>query len=113
MPYLQRASFQNNKITDTEGITHPLLEVLNLNSELSEHESERESYSSYWEIGKFQLRDDIDRESFSDNQISKASFDADALRKLSILEMRGNLLTSTAGLGLPKLQRLYLVTNTE
>eukprot|EP00794_Sanderia_malayensis_P015421 gene15421-16994_t len=30
MPYLQVASFANNKILDTEGINHPLLESLNL-----------------------------------------------------------------------------------
>ena len=32
MPYLQRASFQNNEITSVKGIFHPMLEVLNLNS---------------------------------------------------------------------------------
>jgi len=47
----------------------------------------------------------------NNNQITQASFDSEALRKLSILEMRGNNLTSTAGLGLPKLQRLYLAEN--
>ena len=41
--------------------------------------------------------------------ITKAEFEPDSLKKLSALEMRGNQLTSTAGLGLPKLQRLYLV----
>jgi len=30
LPYLQIASFANNKIMDTEGINHPLLEQLNL-----------------------------------------------------------------------------------
>ncbi|KAK3735046.1 hypothetical protein QZH41_001742 [Actinostola sp. cb2023] len=30
LPYLQIASFANNKIMDTEGISHPLLEHLNL-----------------------------------------------------------------------------------
>jgi hypothetical protein len=32
LPYLQHASFTNNKIKTTEGIFHPKLEVLNLNS---------------------------------------------------------------------------------
>lgn len=32
LPYLQHASFTNNKIKTTEGICHPKLEVLNLNS---------------------------------------------------------------------------------
>jgi len=31
LPYLQTASFANNKVMDTEGINHPLLESLNLN----------------------------------------------------------------------------------
>ena len=30
LPYLQIASFANNKVMDTEGINHPLLEQLNL-----------------------------------------------------------------------------------
>lgn len=30
LPYLQVASFANNRIESTEGIAHPLLEVLNL-----------------------------------------------------------------------------------
>lgn len=32
LPYLQTASFTNNKIKSTEGICHPKLEILNLNS---------------------------------------------------------------------------------
>lgn len=32
LPYLQHASFSNNKIKSTEGISHPKLEILNLNS---------------------------------------------------------------------------------
>ena len=32
MPYLQTASFANNRIMDTEGLNHPLLESLNLKS---------------------------------------------------------------------------------
>jgi len=32
LPYLQTANFATNKIVDTEGIEHPLLENLNLNS---------------------------------------------------------------------------------
>jgi len=47
----------------------------------------------------------------NNNMISEVQFDGDALRKLSVLEMRGNQLTSTVGLGLPKLQRLYLGEN--
>ena len=34
LPYLQQASFSNNKIKSTEGIAHPKLEILNLNSNL-------------------------------------------------------------------------------
>jgi Leucine-rich repeat (LRR) protein len=34
LPYLQHASFSNNKIKSTEGIAHPKLEILNLNSML-------------------------------------------------------------------------------
>lgn len=30
-PYLQVASFANNKISSTEGVNHPLLEQLSLN----------------------------------------------------------------------------------
>jgi Leucine-rich repeat (LRR) protein len=32
LPYLQHASFTNNRIKSCEGIAHPKLEVLNLNS---------------------------------------------------------------------------------
>ena len=32
LPYLQQASFSNNKIKTIEGIAHPKLEILNLNS---------------------------------------------------------------------------------
>jgi len=32
LPYLQSANFATNKLVDTEGIEHPLLETLNLNS---------------------------------------------------------------------------------
>ena len=32
LPYLQQASFSNNRIKNTDGICHPKLEVLNLNS---------------------------------------------------------------------------------
>jgi Leucine-rich repeat (LRR) protein len=32
LPYLQQASFSNNKIKNTDGIAHPKLELLNLNS---------------------------------------------------------------------------------
>jgi len=32
LPYLQIASFSNNRIKTTEGICHPKLEILNLNS---------------------------------------------------------------------------------
>ena len=32
LPYLQQASFSNNKIKTIEGINHPRLEILNLNS---------------------------------------------------------------------------------
>ena len=32
LPYLQHASFTNNRIRSTEGISHPKLEHLNLNS---------------------------------------------------------------------------------
>jgi len=34
LPYLQHASFTNNKIKTTEGICHPKLEVLNLNKNM-------------------------------------------------------------------------------
>jgi len=37
LPYLQKADFSQNKITDVEGINHPLLDTLNLNdNEISE-----------------------------------------------------------------------------
>ena len=32
MPFLQVATFNNNKITSTEGVNHPMLEHLSLNS---------------------------------------------------------------------------------
>ena len=32
MPFLQVATFNSNKITSTEGINHPMLEHLSLNS---------------------------------------------------------------------------------
>ena len=32
MPFLQVATFNNNKITSTEGINHPMLEHLSMNS---------------------------------------------------------------------------------
>jgi Leucine-rich repeat (LRR) protein len=35
LPYLQHASFSNNRIKSTEGIAHPKLEILNLNSSFS------------------------------------------------------------------------------
>ena len=35
MPFLQMASFNNNKITSTEGVNHPMLEHLSMNSKLT------------------------------------------------------------------------------
>ncbi|XP_028518337.1 leucine-rich repeat-containing protein 23, partial [Exaiptasia diaphana] len=42
LPYLQIASFANNKIMDTEGISHPLLEHLNLSC--------KHLYPKYWKV---------------------------------------------------------------
>jgi len=78
LPYLQHANFASNKITEMEGINHPLLELLNLNG----------------------------------NEISEINgLDPKKLAHLTTLELRGNRLTSTAGIYLPKLKKLYIGEN--
>ncbi|XP_033107656.1 leucine-rich repeat-containing protein 23-like [Anneissia japonica] len=77
LPYLQNASFTNNRITTMEGLNHPLLEVLNM----------------------------------SFNEISVISgLEPSKLGRLHTLELRGNKLTTTAGIYLPNLKNLFLVS---
>jgi hypothetical protein len=47
LPYLQHASFSNNKIKTTEGISHPKLEILNLNSNLNQFKSVKKNNFNY------------------------------------------------------------------
>jgi len=75
-PYLQVASFADNKISSTEGINHPLLEQLSLNNNVIP---------------------------------AVVGLDPTVLQRLHTLELRGNKLTTTAGLNLPNLKNLFLV----
>ncbi|NXA98289.1 LRC23 protein, partial [Melanocharis versteri] len=78
LPYLQVISFDRNRITDLEGITHPLLANLSL----------------------------------KENKIQTVlGLSQDQLLSLQVLELRGNKLKTTAGLGVSKLKRLYLAQN--
>ncbi|XP_057289753.1 leucine-rich repeat-containing protein 23-like [Hydractinia symbiolongicarpus] len=78
LPYLQHANFSDNKISDMEGIIHPLLEVLNLNG----------------------------------NEIAEVKgLDPPELSRLTTLELRSNKLTTTAGISLQSLKKIYLGQN--
>jgi len=99
MPYLQRASFQNNNITTTEGISHPLLEVLNLNNnQIAEAKFDIEVLRklSVLEIRGNQLTSTaglglpkLQRLYLGENMITKIC-DLDKCIALKILHLRGN-----------------------
>ena len=82
-----------------EGVNHPLLESLNLNSEWSVC------------IYCFCVRTYSNQcFAFSDNEITEISgLDPDKLCRLHTLELRGNQLESTAGINLPNLKNLFIV----
>ncbi|NWR41242.1 LRC23 protein, partial [Regulus satrapa] len=107
LPYLQVISFDHNHIMDLEGITHPLLANLSLKGDTG-HPS-----SFLWgpSLGKVGL-------TFfflwhSENKIQTVlGLSHDQLFSLQVLELRGNELKTTAGLGVSKLKKLYLAKNT-
>jgi len=103
MPYLQRASFQNNKITTTEGISHPLLEVLNLNNNLitkAEFDADSLKKLSALELRGNQLTTTaglglpkLQRLYLAENLITELA-DLDKCVSLKILHLRGNAETT-------------------
>lgn len=105
LPYLQVISFDRNLITDLEGIAHPLLTTLSLKGD-TDHLS-----SFLWGhcLGNVGL-------TFlfflwhSENKIqTMLGLSQDQLFSLQVLELRRNQITTTAGLGVSKLRKLYLV----
>ena len=158
LPYLQVASFNNNRIKTTEGINHPLLEQLCLNGKSWSIIVWRcynmefvEKYiistskvvlqiKTWVEIVAYVLMGkrvcvliavfllvfsrltgggrvvfspiNIDQpSSISVNEIHSISgLDPDKLTRLHTLELRGNKLKTTAGLYLPNLKNLFLVS---
>ncbi|KOX79879.1 Leucine-rich repeat-containing protein 23 [Melipona quadrifasciata] len=77
MPYLQILTLNKNKLASTLGISHKLLECLELNH----------------------------------NNIEEVTLNPYDLENLKILELRGNILTTTNGIFFPGLTRLYLAEN--
>ncbi|KAK9301307.1 hypothetical protein QLX08_006365 [Tetragonisca angustula] len=77
MPYLQILTLNENKLRSTLGISHKLLECLELNH----------------------------------NNIEEVTLSPYDLENLKILELRGNVLTTTNGIFFPRLTRLYLAAN--
>lgn len=78
LPYLQIVNFADNGIQSCEGISHPLLDTLNLNG----------------------------------NSIADLnSLNIARLNRLSTLELKSNKLTSTKGIHLPSLRKLFLGDN--
>jgi hypothetical protein len=104
LPYLQQASFSNNKIKTTEGIAHPKLETLNLNGKKSFSLSPSFSFVSNDHFVEFFL--------FLENNLSEIKgFDSDKLPNLQTLELRKNHLKSTRGITLPSLKSLFIAAN--
>ncbi|KAM8800718.1 LOW QUALITY PROTEIN: leucine-rich repeat-containing protein 23-like [Rhynchonycteris naso] len=83
LPYLQIASFAYNQITDTEGISHPHLGILNLKG---------------WVLRR-------------GNHICMVTGLYSQKLITHTLELRGNQLESTLGINLPKLKNLFLAQN--
>ena len=100
LPYLQQASFSNNKIKTTEGISHPKLETLNLNGN---------SLKCFFSNLLFALTGN-NFLTLTENSISEVKgFDGDKLPNLQTLELRKNHLKSTRGIRLPSLKSLFIV----
>ncbi|NXT13789.1 LRC23 protein, partial [Prunella fulvescens] len=107
LPYLQVISFDHNRIVDFEGITHPLLTNLSLKGDtgylccgdtLLERWDSLSCFFFLWH---------------SENQIETAlGLSQEQLFSLQVLELRGNKMQTTAGLGISKLKKLYLAKNT-
>ncbi|NWW36830.1 LRC23 protein, partial [Panurus biarmicus] len=107
LPYLQVISFDRNQIMDLEGITHPLLANLSLKGDTGHLSSFLWGHS----LGKVGLT--FFSLWHSENKIQSAlGLSHDQLFSLQVLELRGNEIKTTAGLGVSKLKKLYLAKNT-
>ncbi|RLV98970.1 hypothetical protein DV515_00010158 [Chloebia gouldiae] len=106
LPYLQVISFDRNRIMDFEGITHPLLANLSLKGDTV--------YLSCGDtLGKVGLTPCFFFLWHSENKIETVQgLSHDQLFSLEVLELRGNKIKTTAGLGVSKLKKLYLAKNT-
>ncbi|KAG7207476.1 hypothetical protein KM043_009110 [Ampulex compressa] len=98
MTYLLMLQADRNLVTSAELKPMPYLQVLTLNNnKLTSTEGITHNLLECLELNK--------------NEIYEVNLDPNILKNLKTLELRGNLLTSTTGIFIPGLIRLYLADN--
>ncbi|XP_011810745.1 PREDICTED: leucine-rich repeat-containing protein 23 [Colobus angolensis palliatus] len=119
LPYLQIASFAYNQITDTEGISHPRLETLNLKGgTLDYHTTCPRALAAQNMLKKVESLEDLSNLTtlhLRDNQIDTLSGFSREMKSLQYLNLRGNMVANLGELAklrdLPKLRALVLLDN--
>nr|XP_028685050.1 leucine-rich repeat-containing protein 23 isoform X2 [Macaca mulatta] len=135
LPYLQIASFAYNQITDTEGISHPRLETLNLKGnrihmvtgldpqklislhtvELRGNQLESTAQNLLKKVEGLEDLSNLTTLHLRDNQIDTLSGFSREMKSLQYLNLRGNMVANLGELAklrdLPKLRALVLLDN--
>ncbi|XP_073862318.1 leucine-rich repeat-containing protein 23 isoform X10 [Macaca fascicularis] len=135
LPYLQIASFAYNQITDTEGISHPRLETLNLKGnrihmvtgldpqklislhtvELRGNQLGSTAQNLLKKVEGLEDLSNLTTLHLRDNQIDTLSGFSREMKSLQYLNLRGNMVANLGELAklrdLPKLRALVLLDN--
>ncbi len=117
LQYLQVASFAQNKLTTTEGLSQPMLDRLNLSCKHSTHSTHTHTLTTppppHTPHTLYTNHTHSPPHPLQANQITELSgLTETQLPCLTSLDLHGNKLTSTIGIHLPSLQKLYLASNT-